>query len=138
MAFIDVGKEYRAKVSNFNAGSFYGAEQAKIQQKEQDRTETRSKGGLNETAHDENYWKIDNPHRSVLGDQSYLDGTSLWNTKFKETEVNKIQYKQAPSYGYNANRWISHLEEIEAKRVPNVVPAFNGNGSMVLEVDKNG
>ena len=46
MGFIDVGKEYRAKVDAFNAGSFYGASQAKIQQNEQERTETRSKGGL--------------------------------------------------------------------------------------------
>jgi len=136
--FIDIGKEYRTKVNNFNAGSFYGASQAVIQQKEQDRTETRSAGGLNDTAQDVKYWEIDNPHSSVLGDQAYLNGTSLWNTKFKEKEVNQIQYKQPPSYGYVKNRWIEHLVEIDAKRVTNVKNAFNGNGSMVLEVDKNG
>ena len=136
--FIDIGKEYRTKVSNFNAGSFYGANQAVIQQKEQDRTETRSAGGLDNTAQPSSYWEIDNPHRSVLGDQSYLNGTSLWNTKFKEKEVNQIQYIQAPQVGFNRNRWIEHLVEIDAKRVPNVKNAFNGNGSMVLEVDKNG
>ena len=135
--FIDVGKEYRAKVNAFNAGSFYGAQQAKIQQLEQERTETRSAGGLNDTSQESSYWEKENPHRSVLGDQSYLAGTSLWNTKFKEIEVNKLQYIQPPSYGYNKNRWIDHLVEIEANRVPNVVPAFNGNGTMVLVEDKN-
>ena len=137
MGFIDVGKEYRAKVNEFNAGSFYGASQAKIQQKEQERTETRSKGGLDDTAQPTSYWETDNPHRSVLGDQSFLAGTSLWNTKFKEKEVNQIQYIQAPKFGYVKNRWISHIEEIERNRVPNVKPAFAGNGSMVLEVDRN-
>ena len=135
--FIDIGKEYRTKVNNFNAGSFYGASQAKIQQLEQDRTETRSKGGLNETAKEPSYWEIDNPHTSVIGQQAFLQSTSLWNTKFKEKEVNMIQYIQAPQYGYVKNRWVGHLEEIEAKRVSNVVPSYNGNGSMVLEVDNN-
>ncbi len=135
--FIDIGKEYRAKVNTFNAGSFYGAQQAKIQQLQQERTETRSAGGLNDTSQESSYWEKENPHRSVLGDQSYLAGTSLWNTKFKEKEVNTIQYKQPPSSGFNANRWTEHLEEIERNRVPNVVPAFNGNGSMVLIEDKN-
>jgi hypothetical protein len=138
MVFIDVSKPYREKVNAFNAGSFYGASQAVIQQKQQDRTETRSAGGLDNTAQPSSYWEIDNPHRSVLGDQSYLAGTSLWNTKFKEKEVNQIQYIQQPQLGYVKNRWIEHLMEIDAKRVPNVKNAFNGNGSMVLEVDKNG
>lgn len=137
MGFIDVSKPYREKVNAFNAGSFYGASQAIIQQKEQDRTETRSKGGLNETAQETSYWEKDNPHRSVLGDQAFLAGTSLWNTKFKEKEVNQLQYIQAPQYGYHKNRWINHLVEIDAKRVPNVKPAFAGNGNMVLEVDTN-
>lgn len=135
--FIDVGKEYRAKVNAFNAGSFYGASQAKIQQQEQERTETRSKGGLNETAKEPSYWEIDNPHTSVIGQQAFLQSTSLWNTKFKEKEVNMIQYIQPPTYGYVKNRWTEHLEEIERNRVSNVKPAFNGNGSMVLEVDNN-
>jgi hypothetical protein len=137
MGFIDVSKPYREKVNAFNANSFYGASQAVIQQKEQDRTETRSAGGLNETAQKTSYWEIDNPHRSVLGDQAFLNGTSLWNTKFKETEVNKLQYIQAPQYGFVKNRWIGHLEEIERNRVSNVKPAFNGNGNMVLQVDTN-
>jgi hypothetical protein len=137
MVFVDVGKEYREKVNSFNANSFYGASQAQIQQKEQDRTETRSAGGLNNTAEPTSFWERDNPHRSVLGDQAYLDGTSLWNTKFKETEVNKLQYIQAPQYGFVKNRWTEHLEEIERNRVPNVVPSMVGNGKMVLEVDNN-
>ena len=137
MGFIDVSKPYREKVNAFNTSSFYGASQAKIQQDVQDRTETRSKGGLNETAQETSYWEIDNPHRSVLGDQAFLAGTSLWNTKFKEKEVNQIQYIQAPSYGFVKNRWIGHLEEIEANRVKNVKPSFNGDGSMVLKVDTN-
>lgn len=137
MAFIDIGKEYREKVNQFNTGSFYGTNQAKIQGKEQERTETRSAGGLNGTAQNEKYWEIDNPHRSVLGDQSFLAGTSLWNTKFKEKEVNQMQYIQPPSVGYHKNRWLGHIEDIERNRVSNVKPAFNGNGSMVLEKDYN-
>jgi len=135
--FIDIGKEYRTKVNNFNVSSFYGANQAKIQEKEQDRTETRSKGGLDETAQDPSYWEKENPHRSVLGDQSYMNNYGLWNTNFKQTEVNKLQYIQPPQKGYNKNRWVEHLEEIEANRVSNVKPSFNGNGNMVLEVDRN-
>ena len=135
--FIDIGKEYRAKVNAFNAGSFYGAGQAIIQQKEQDRTETRSKGGLNETAKETSYWEIDNPHRSVLGDQAFLNNYGLWNTKFKEKEVNQLQYIQSPQYGYDKKRWIEHLVEIDAKRVSNVVPSMVGNGNMTLEVDRN-
>lgn len=138
MGFIDVSKPYREKVAVFNASSFYGAEQAKIQQDVQDRTETRSKGGLNETAQETSYWEKDNPHRSVIGDQAFLQSTSLWNTKFKEKEVNKLQYIQAPQMGFVKNRWTEHLEEIERNRVKNVVPSFNGNGNMVLIVDKNG
>lgn len=134
--FIDIGKEYRSKVNEFNAGSFYGASQAKIQEKQQERTEVRSQGGLNETAEEESHWKIDNPHTSVIGQQAFLQSTSLWNTKFKEKEVNLIQYKQPPSVGYNKNRWIGHLEEIEAKRVA-IVPSFHGNGAMVLVEDYN-
>ena len=137
MGFIDIGKEYREKVNQFNANSFYGASQAKIQQKEQDRTETRSAGGLNETAQETSYWEIDNPHRSVIGDQSFLEGTSLWNTKYKEKEVNQLQYIQPPQLGFVKNRWVEHLEEIERNRVSNVVPAFNGNGEMTLQVDNN-
>jgi hypothetical protein len=135
--FIDIGKEYRTKVNNFNVSSFYGANQAKIQEKEQDRTETRSKGGLDETAQEPSYWEKENPHRSVLGDQSYMNNYGLWNTNFKQTEVNKLQYIQPPQKGYNKNRWVEHLEEIEANRVSNVKPSFNGNGNMVLEVDRN-
>lgn len=137
MGFIDISKPYREKVSEFNAGSFYGASQAKIQGKEQERTETRSAGGLNETAQETSYWEKDNPHSSVIGDQAFLQSTSLWNTKFKEKEVNKLQYIQAPQMGYNKNRWLGHIEEIERNRVSNIKPAFNGNGSMVLEVDTN-
>lgn len=136
--FIDVGKEYRAKVNAFNAGSFYGSEQAKIQKKEQDRTETRSAGGLNDTAKETSYWEIDNPHRSVIGDQSFLNNYGMWNTKFKEKEINQIQYAAAPLVGYNRNYWVEHLLEIERNRVSNVKPAFNGNGSLTLEVDKSG
>lgn len=137
MVFIDIGKDYREKVNTFNASSFYGASQAKIQQKEQERTETRSAGGLNETAQDVKYWEIDNPHRSVIGDQAFLNNYGMWNTNFKEKEVNKIQYLQAPQYGYNRNYWVEHLLEIEAKRVKNVKPAYNGNSELVLEVDKS-
>jgi len=137
MGFIDIGKEYREKVNQFNANSFYGASQAVIQQKEQDRTETRSAGGLNETAQETSYWEIDNPHRSVIGDQSFLEGTSLWNTKYKEKEVNQLQYIQPPQLGFVKNRWINHLIEIEANRVSNVKNAFNGNGEMTLQVDNN-
>jgi hypothetical protein len=137
MGFVDTGKEYRAKVSAFNANSFYGASQAKIQQDEQNRTETRSKGGLNETAQETSYWEKENPHRSVSGDQSYMNNYGLWNTNFKQTEVNKLQYIQAPQKGYNKNRWVEHLEEIERNRVANVKPSFNGNGNLVLEVDRN-
>lgn len=135
MGFIDVSKPYREKVAVFNASSFYGASQAKIQQDEQDRTETRSKGGLNETAQETSYWEKENPHRSVLGDQAFLNGTSLWNTKFKEKELNKLQYIQRPQMGYVKNRWTEHLEEIERNRVKNVKPSFNGNGNMELEID---
>lgn len=138
MAYIDIGKSYREKVNNFNAGSYYGAEMAKIQQQQQDRTDGRVLSGLNKEAHDSSYWEKENPHSSVLGDQALLNGTFLWNTKFQEKEVNTIQYKQPPSYGYNANRWIGHLLEIEANRVPNVKPSFAGDGNSVLIVDKNG
>lgn len=137
MVFVDVGKEYRQKVNNFNSASFYSPEQARIQQKEQERTETRSKGGLDETAQATSYWAINNPHRSVLGDQSFLNGPHLWNTKFQEKEMNLIPHKQPPSYGYNANYWTEHLQEIERNRVPNVIPAMVGNGKMVLVVDEN-
>ena len=137
MGFIDVSKPYREKVNAFNAGSFYGASQAKIQEKEQERTETRSKGGLNETAQETSYWERDNPHSSVIGDQSYMNNYGLWNTKFKEKEVNQIQYKQAPTYGFVKNHWTEHLEEIERNRVPNVIPHMVGDGNSVLIVDKN-
>jgi len=137
MGFIDVGKPYRDKVSQFNATSYYGAEQARIQAKEQERTNTQSQGGLNDTAQEISYWERDNPHRSVIGDQSFLNGTALWNTKFKEKEINQIQYKQAPQTGFNMNYWTEHLEEIERKRVSNVVPSMVGNGKLVLEVDRN-
>jgi hypothetical protein len=134
---VDVGKEYRAKVNAFNASSFYGNQDAKIIQAQQDRTETRSQGGLNYTAREPAYWAIDNPHRSVQGDIDYLKGTSLWNTKYKETTVNQLQYIQAPQYGYNKNYWVEHLNEIERNRVGNVVPSQVGNGNMTLELDTN-
>jgi hypothetical protein len=137
MGFIDISKPYRDKVSQFNATSYYGAEMARIQAKEQERTNTQSQGGLNNTAQETNYWERDNPHRSVIGDQSFLNGTSLWNTKFKEKEINQIQYKQAPQTGFVKNYWTEHLEEIERNRVPNVIPSMVGNGKMVLEVDRN-
>lgn len=136
--FVDIGKEYRSKVNAFNAGSFYGANQATIQQKEQERTNTQSAGGLNNTAQPTSYWEIDNPHSSVLGDQAFLNGTFLWNTKFQEKEMNQIQHAQAPSMGYNRNYWVEHLEEIERNRVSNVKPSMVGDGKSVLTVDKNG
>jgi hypothetical protein len=135
--FIDIGKEYRAKVNAFNAGSFYGAQQANIQKDEQERTETRSKGGLNETAKETSYWETDNPHRSVLGDQAFMNNYGMWNTKYEEKEVNKLQHIQQKQYGYHRNYWVEHLEEIERNRVANVVPSMVGNGNMVLIVDKN-
>lgn len=134
--FIDIGKEYRSKVNAFNATSFYGANQAKIQQNEQERVETRSAGGLDETAQPSSYWEIDNPHRSVIGDQAFMNNYGMWNTKFKEKEINKIQHVQAPQLGYNRNYWVDHLLEIEANRVPNVIPSMSGNGNLTLEVDK--
>lgn len=137
MGFIDIGKPYREKVNAFNATSFYGAEQARIQQKEQDRTETRSAGGLNNTAQETSYWEKDNPHRSVLGDQAFLNNYGLWNTKFKQTEVNQLQYIQVPQMGFVKNKWTEHLEEIERNRVKNVKPSFNGNGKMTLIPDNN-
>jgi hypothetical protein len=136
--FYDVSKPYRDKVAVFNATSFYGAEQAKIQQDVQNRTETRSQGGLNNTAQKPSFWEIDNPHRSVIGDQSHMNNYGMWNTKYKEKEVNKLQYIQAPQVGFVKNRWVEHLEEIERNRVSKIVPSFNGNGNMTLEVDKNG
>ena len=135
--FVDVSKPYRDKVSQFNATSFYGSEQARIQKKIQDNTETRSQGGLNNSILTAEDIKRENPHRSVLGDQSFLNNYGLWNTKFKQTEVNQLQYIQMPQVGYNKNHKVEFLEEIERNRVANVVPAFNGNGNMVLEVDKN-
>lgn len=137
MGFIDVSKPYREKVTAFNATSFYGDEQAKIQQKQQDRTETRSAGGLNNSILTPEDILRDNPHRSVLGDQAFLNNYGLWNTKYKEKDVNKLQYIQAPQIGYDNNRKTEHLEEIERNRVSNVIPAFNGNGNMTLEVDNN-
>ena len=137
MGFIDVSKPYREKVTAFNATSFYGAEQARIQKKIQDNTETRSAGGLNNSILTPEDILRDNPHRSVLGDQAYLNNYGLWNTKYKEKDINKLQYIQAPQIGYDNNRKIEHLEEIERNRVSNVIPAFNGNGNMTLEVDNN-
>ena len=135
--FYDVSKPYRDKVAVFNATSFYGSEQARIQQDVQNRTETRSQGGLNETAHEPSHWEKENPHRSVMGDQSYLNNYGLWNTKYKQTDVNKLQYIQAPQLGYVKNKWVEHLEEIERNRVSNIKPSFNGNGEMTLEIDNN-
>lgn len=135
--FVDVGKEYRQKVNNFNSTNFYGDEQAKIQKQTQNRTETRSQGGLNNSILTPEDIERENPHRSVIGDQSFLNGIPLWNTKFKQTEVNQVQYIQKPQVGYVNNRRIEHLEEIERNRVANVVPAFNGNGNMVLIPDNN-
>lgn len=135
--FVDVGKPYREKVSAFNATSFYGSEQAKIQKKIQDNTETRSQGGLNNSVLTPEDIERENPHRSVLGDQSYMNNYGLWNTKYKQTEVNQLQYIQMPQVGYNKNHKVEHLEEIERNRVPNVKPSFAGNGNMVLEVDRN-
>jgi hypothetical protein len=135
--FYDVSKPYRDKVAVFNATSFYGSEQARIQQDVQNRTETRSAGGLNETAQEPSYWEKENPHRSVMGDQSYLNNYGLWNTKYKQTDVNKLQYIQAPQLGYVKNKWVEHLEEIERNRVSNIKPSFNGNGEMTLEIDNN-
>ena len=135
--FIDINKPYREKVNAFNATSFYGANQAKIQQNEQERVETRSAGGLDETAQPSSYWEIDNPHRSVIGDQAFMNNYGMWNTKFKEKEINKIQHVQAPQVGYNRNYWVEHLLEIEANRVPNVIPSMSGNGNLTLEVDKS-
>jgi hypothetical protein len=137
MVFYDVSKPYRDKVNVFNATSFYGAEQARIQQDQQNRTETRSAGGLDDTAQETSYWKIDNPVRSVIGDQAFLNNYGMFNPKFKQTEVNKLQYIQQPVMENIPNKWIDHLLEIEANRVPNVKPSFAGNGEMVLEVDKN-
>lgn len=135
--FYDVSKPYRDKVSAFNATSFYGSEQAKLQKQTQDRTETRSQGGLNNSTLTPEDIERENPHRSVLGDQSALNGLPLWNTKFKEKDINKLQYIQMPQIGYNKNHKVEHLEEIERNRVSNVKPSFNGNGKMVLEVDYN-
>ena len=135
--FVDVSKPYRDKVSVFNATSFYGSEQAKLQKQTQDRTETRSQGGLNNSTLTPEDIERENPHRSVLGDQSALNGLPLWNTKFKEKDINKLQYIQMPQIGYNKNHKVEHLEEIERNRVSNVKPSFNGNGKMVLEVDYN-
>ena len=137
MGFIDIGKPYREKVNAFNATSFYTTNQAKIQQNEQDRVETRSTGGLDETAQPSSYWEIDNPHRSVIGDQAFMNNYGMWNTKYKEKEINQIQHKQPPQVGFVANRWIEHLVEIEKNRVPNVIPSMSGNGNMTLEVDKS-
>jgi hypothetical protein len=134
---FDVGKVYRDKVNAFNATSFYGSEQAKIQVKEQERSNPLSTGGLNDTAKEVSYWELDNPHSSVTGDQAYLQLNSGWTTKYKETEVNKLQYIQAPQYGYHKNYWVKHLLEIEANRVANVVPSMVGNGNLTLEVDKS-
>jgi hypothetical protein len=136
--FYDIGKEYREKVAVFNQTSFYGSELARIQQNQQNRTETRSEGGLNDTAQETSYWKIDNPVRSVIGDQAFLNNYGMFNPKFKQTEVNKLQYIQQPLMNNTPNKWIDHLLEIEANRVPNVKPSFAGNGEMVLELDKNG
>jgi hypothetical protein len=133
---FDVGKEYRMKVNNFNQNSFYGTEQAKIQVKEQERSNPLSTGGLNNTAKEVSYWEIDNPHTSVTGQQAYLQLNSGWTTKYKEKEVNKLQYIQAPKYGYHKNDWVEHLNEIEANRVSKVVPSMVGNGNLTLEVDK--
>lgn len=135
--FIDIGKEYRQKVNAFNATSFYGANQAKIQQDQQDRTETRSAGGLNDTAQPSSYWEIDNPHRSVIGDQAFMNNYGMWNTKYKEKEINQIQHVQAPQVGFVKNHWVEHLEEIERNRVKNVIPSMSGNGNMTLEVEKS-
>jgi hypothetical protein len=137
MVFFDASAPYRAKVNAFNQQSFYGANQATIQLKEQERTIVPSQGGLNTTANETSHWEKENPHSSVIGDQAFMQSTSLWNTKFLEKEVNTIQYKQPPSSGYNRNHWVEHLEEIERNRVPNVIPSFNGNGNMVLIPDKN-
>lgn len=137
MVFFDASAPYRAKVSAFNQQSFYGANRATIQQKEQDRTETRSAGGLNTTALTQKDIDRENPHTSVIGQQAFLQSTSLWNTKFQEKEVNMIQYKQAPSYGFNRNYWVGHLLEIDKNRAT-FVPSFAGNGNMVLIPDVNG
>jgi len=137
MVFVDVGKEYRAKVSAFNAGSFYGANRATIQQMEQERTETRSQGAFNNTAKPTSYWELDNPHRSVLGDQAYFTGNALWNSKFQEKEIKKIQHVQAPAVGFNRNYRMEVFEEIERNRVSNVIPHMVGDGNSVLIVDKN-
>jgi hypothetical protein len=136
MVFFDASAPYRAKVSAFNQQSFYGANLATIQQKEQDRTETRSKGGLNTTALTQEDIDRENPHTSVIGQQAFLQSTSLWNTKFQETDVNKLQYIQAPQLGYVKNHWVEHLEEIDRNRVA-FVPSFAGNGNLVLIPDKN-
>lgn len=138
MVFFDASAPYRAKVREFNNGSFYGSSQAVIQQKEQDRTETRSAGGLNTTALTQEQIDRENPHTSVIGDQAFLQSSFLWNTKFQEKEINKIQHVQAPQYGYVKNHKVDFLEEIERNRVANVVPSFAGNGNMVLIVDRNG
>lgn len=136
---FDVGKEYRAKVNQFNSTSLYGNQQAKIIQREIERVDTKSEGGLNRKAdeYSPETFKLHNPHRSVLGDQAVLNGIPLWTTKYEEKEVNKLQYIQAPKYGYVRNHKVDFLEEIEANRVSTILPnSYNGNGNLTLKVDK--
>ena len=136
---FDVGKDYRQKVNQFNSTSFYGNEQAKIIQREIERVDTKSEGGLNRKAdeYSPETFKLHNPHRSVLGDQAFLNGIPLWTTKYEEKEVNKLQYIQPPKYGYVRNHKVDFLEEIEANRVSTIrKDSFNGNGNMTLKVDK--
>jgi hypothetical protein len=130
----DFAKEYIGKVNAFNNTSFYGANHAKLNQAEQDRTEFRSAGGLNYMARDPKYWEIDNPHTSAEGNFSKLNDYGMWNTKYEEVVVNKLQYTQLPQMGYNRNYWVEHLLEIEEKRAPFML-SQNGNGNMTLTVD---
>lgn len=137
--FFDVGKEYRQKVTAFNTSSLYGCEQAKIIQREIERIDTKSQGGLNRKADEYSPETLEsrNPHSSVLGDQAVLRGIPLWTTKYEEKELNKVQYIQPPKFGYVRNHKVDFLEEIEANRVSTIrTDSFNGNGNMGLKVDK--
>jgi hypothetical protein len=121
----------------FNNNNSYGYGFNYAEQMERDKSNSVSKGGLNNVNETKKSVKADNPHTNELTNMFGYGYDLHGKTNFQPTIIDKLQYIQPPNLGYNNNRNLGILKSIASTKTKEEKHHVLGQPTGLL-IDKRG
>lgn len=123
----------------FNKANSYGFGFNYAEQIQRDKSNSDSKGGLNNTKETKKSVETENPHTNIheITNLYGYGNDILRNTNYQPTIIDKLQYIQNPNLGYTNNRNLGILKSIASTKTKEEKHHTIGQATELL-IDRKG